>query len=139
MKKLLITVNGNQYNVEVEVLEDDENTDNILTGIPPATMPDELASLRNQLVSSELNNHRIPHTKQIRQGDPHKLTSPLNGTILQILVEVGTHVKENDPVLTLEAMKMKTNIYSPFTAVVKSIDVKIGDTVEQGHVLLQFE
>jgi biotin carboxyl carrier protein len=50
-------------------------------------------------------------------------------------VKPGTAVKENDQVLTLEAMKMNTVIYAPAAGTVTSFCVAPGDTVAENQPL----
>ena len=51
----------------------------------------------------------------------------------------GQQIQANDPVLVLEAMKMETNITSPVAGKVKSINAGVGDGVQVGQVLVEFE
>ncbi len=62
--------------------------------------------------------------------------SPLPGVILNLMVEVGQQVKVGQRLLILEAMKMENNIDSDREGVVKSIEVRKGDSVLEGDVLL---
>ena len=41
--------------------------------------------------------------------------------------------------LVLEAMKMETDITAPVAGTIKSITVKVGDSVQGGQVLAEFE
>ncbi|KPM31669.1 Biotin carboxyl carrier protein of methylmalonyl-CoA decarboxylase [Croceitalea dokdonensis DOKDO 023] len=67
------------------------------------------------------------------------IDAPMPGLILEVLVKVGQEVKENDPLLILEAMKMENVINSPRDGVIQSISVNQGDTVEKNHTLITFE
>ena len=67
------------------------------------------------------------------------IKAPMPGLILEINVEVGTDVKENDPLLILEAMKMENVINSPRDGVIKSISVAQGETVDKNSLLIEFE
>lgn len=67
------------------------------------------------------------------------VTAPINGIALEIPVRVGQPVQENDVLVVVEAMKMRTNIAAPSAGVVAAIEVKVGDRVETGQVLLRFE
>jgi len=67
------------------------------------------------------------------------IDAPMPGLILEVSVEKGQEVKENDPLLILEAMKMENVIHSPRDGVIKSITVKKGNTVEKNHTLITFE
>jgi biotin carboxyl carrier protein len=65
--------------------------------------------------------------------------APMPGLILEINVRVGQAVKEGDPLLILEAMKMENVITSPRDGIVKSVSVEKGGTVEKKQLLIEFE
>jgi len=67
------------------------------------------------------------------------IKAPMPGLILEISVSEGYEVKENDPLLILEAMKMENVINSPRDGVIKSISVKQGETVDKNSLLIAFE
>lgn len=73
-------------------------------------------------------------TKQV-----NAIKAPMPGLILEINVVVGQTVKENDPLLILEAMKMENSFLSPRDGVIKSIAVSKGDAVDKGQLLIEFE
>ena len=54
----------------------------------------------------------------------------------KIAVKVGDKVEKNQTLLTIEAMKMETAITARMDGVVESIEVKEGDTVKGGQLLL---
>lgn len=130
MKKMMITVNGKRYEVDVEIVQDDEATDYMAMGRPaPRTMDSYVSPVTAPL----------PPKMKPTVAEKKTLTSPVNGVVLEIPVKEGQSVKENDILFVLEAMKMKTNISSPQTGKVKSIKVKVSDKVEAGQVMLTFE
>ena len=67
------------------------------------------------------------------------IKAPMPGLILEINVNKGQEVKENDTLLILEAMKMENVINSPRDGVIKSISVKQGETVDKNSLLITFE
>lgn len=67
------------------------------------------------------------------------IKAPMPGLILEINVEVGQEVKENDPLLILEAMKMENSFLSPRNGIIKSIAVQKGNAVDKGQLLIEFE
>ena len=67
------------------------------------------------------------------------IKAPMPGLILEINVVVGQAVKENDPLLILEAMKMENSFLSPRDGVIKSIAASTGDAVDKGQLLIEFE
>ena len=68
-----------------------------------------------------------------------ELRAPMVGRIIEVLVEAGAAVAEEDEVLVLESMKMQIPITAPRAATVREIRVKPGDTVQEGDVLLVIE
>lgn len=68
-----------------------------------------------------------------------KLCSFIPGTILKILVKKGQKVEMGEPMLILEAMKMKNEILADRDVVIKDIHVKVGDKIPNRHLMLEFE
>jgi acetyl-CoA carboxylase biotin carboxyl carrier protein len=68
-----------------------------------------------------------------------EITAPLAGKVLQLNLETGAKVEEDDEALIIEAMKMETPIYAPCNGTVKEVKVKEGDTVEEDDVLAIIE
>jgi biotin carboxyl carrier protein len=62
--------------------------------------------------------------------------APLAGTVQSVDVAVGQVVKAGDKIVTIEAMKMKTEVRSHGEGKVVSIAVKPGESVDTGAVLL---
>ncbi|WP_108803857.1 acetyl-CoA carboxylase biotin carboxyl carrier protein subunit [Aquimarina sp. Aq107] len=69
----------------------------------------------------------------------NSIKSPMPGLIIDIQVEIGQTVKEDDYLLVLEAMKMENIITSPREGTIKSIAVSKGDAVDKGKLLIEFE
>lgn len=69
----------------------------------------------------------------------NEVKSPMPGLILEINVEEGQEVKENETILVLEAMKMENSITSPRDGKIKTIAIKKGEAVEKGVLLIEFE
>jgi acetyl-CoA carboxylase biotin carboxyl carrier protein len=67
-----------------------------------------------------------------------KLESPIAGKILEINVEVGQAVTEDDELIIVEAMKMENPVFGE-DGTIKEILVKVGDRVEEGDALLVIE
>ncbi|MBI4290449.1 MAG: acetyl-CoA carboxylase biotin carboxyl carrier protein subunit [Betaproteobacteria bacterium] len=68
-----------------------------------------------------------------------QVLAPLAGKILQVLVEVGAKVEEDDELIVIEALKMENTVYAPSAGTVKEIKVKKGDSVADEAVLLVIE
>jgi pyruvate carboxylase subunit B len=65
-----------------------------------------------------------------------KITASLPGSVFKVVANVGDSIKEGDVLIILEAMKMEIEIVAPKDGVVASIDVKEGQTVENGQLLI---
>ena len=63
------------------------------------------------------------------------VNAPMPGNILKVNVKAGQSVKKGDVLMILEAMKMENEIMAPADAVVSSVSVSAGSTVEAGAVL----
>ena len=72
----------------------------------------------------------------IASGDGKPVTAALPGVVLKVLVSAGDQVSEGDVLLVVEAMKMETEIKSPFSGTVNSVDVELGSKVKTGDVLV---
>ena len=76
------------------------------------------------------------------ESDPSKFTAkekvaaPLSGTIWKVLVSPNQSINEGDTLLILEAMKMETEVKATSAGTVISVDVKEGDSVTVGQLLL---
>ncbi|MCF8025254.1 MAG: acetyl-CoA carboxylase biotin carboxyl carrier protein subunit [Desulfobacteraceae bacterium] len=68
-----------------------------------------------------------------------EIKAPLAGKVINVLVETGDTVEEDDEVVILEAMKMETSVYASGNGTVKEVKVKPGDEVEEDTVLLTME
>ena len=62
-----------------------------------------------------------------------------NVPVIEVLVEAGQSIAENQPVAVVETDKATIEIPSPRAGIVRSIDIKAGDQVSQGDVLLTLE
>jgi len=69
-------------------------------------------------------------------GNAEDVSAPLSGNIWKVLVSLNQQVNEGDTLVILEAMKMETEIKAGHSGVVANINVKEGDSVAVGQVLL---
>ncbi len=71
-------------------------------------------------------------------GAEHRLTSPMPGKVVALLVRPGERVKAAAPLLILEAMKMETTIRAPADGLVRSFPHAVGELVGEEAVLVDF-
>jgi biotin carboxyl carrier protein len=68
-----------------------------------------------------------------------EINAPMAGKVIDILVEIGQEVSEDEPTVMLEAMKVEMPIAAPEEGTVTVIHVQPGDTVEAEALLMELE
>ena len=119
MKNRKITVNGVVYDVQVEEVEGSAASAPAAAAAPAAPKAAPAAA---------------PKAAAAAEGEPVK--SPMPGTILNVPVKAGQAVKSGDVLVVLEAMKMENEIKAGRDAVVASVAVTKGESVDTGAVLV---
>jgi len=56
--------------------------------------------------------------------------------VIEVLVSVGQSISKNDPLITIESDKSSVEIPSTFEGKIKSVNIKIGDKVSEGDLIL---
>jgi 3-methylcrotonyl-CoA carboxylase alpha subunit len=72
------------------------------------------------------------------EPDNNSLVAPMNGTMVALLVEAGSHVSKGDQLLVMEAMKMEHSVCAPASGVVTRFYYHPGELVDGGAQLLEF-
>ncbi len=67
-----------------------------------------------------------------------RLTAPMPGKVVAVLVEAGREVKKGEPLVIMEAMKMEHTIAAPADGLVEEVLYAVGDQVADGAPLLAF-
>ena len=74
-------------------------------------------------------------TRAVDNHGPKKLTAPMPGKVVRILLTQGTEVEAGAGVLVVEAMKMQNEVKSPKKGTIQKILVSEGTAVNAGDVL----
>ena len=120
MRKFIITIGGNSYEVEIEEV-----------GAAPAAAP--VAAPAPAPAPAPAAPAPAPAAAP---AGATNITAPMPGSIVKIPVTVGQSVNEGDVVCILEAMKMENEIMAPCAGKVASINTSVGATVNTGDVLV---
>ena len=110
MKAYKVNVNGNVYEITLEIIDKDE-----IKAAPAASAPTVSAPAATNGAT--------------------QITAPMPGTMLKVNVSNGQAVKKGDVLMVLEAMKMENEIMAPSDGTVSSLNVQAGASVETGTVL----
>ncbi|KAA1244015.1 acetyl-CoA carboxylase biotin carboxyl carrier protein subunit [Aquimarina sp. RZ0] len=149
--------------IKIDINEEDVNKLDILsTSLSKYHILDNNKSFHTEIISSNFNDKSYTvkvnsnvYDVTIANGLDQMITdmgfsigvskqvniikSPMPGLIIDIQVEVGQSVKQDDYLLILEAMKMENIITSPREGIIKSINVVTGEAVDKGRLLIEFE
>ncbi|MGC8642052.1 MAG: biotin/lipoyl-containing protein [Isosphaeraceae bacterium] len=129
--KLKITVDGNLYEVDVEVFEPEQPQPGFYPPPDQARLPVSSPVVAPPIPAPNVGAPVADESKVCR--------SPFAGTVSKISAQAGQTIQVNDVLLVLEAMKMETVITAPIAGKVAKINVNVGDAVQQGQVLIEFE
>jgi len=134
MRKFLINVNGNQYEVEVEEITSSEtSTKPQVEYSQPAPKAERPAPQPKQEAKAE-----APKKVEAKAGQ-EVVKAPMPGTILSINVKEGDNVKKGQILLILEAMKMENEIVSPRDGKIAKVVVSKGSSVNTGDDMVIIE
>ncbi len=67
------------------------------------------------------------------------IEAPMPGKILDIMVEEKGEIKEGEPLVILEAMKMQNEIVSNVSGVIKKINIKTNENVMKDDIMIEIE
>ena len=118
MKSYTITVNGTAYSVTVE-----EGA-----GVPSA------APVAAAPVAAPAAPSAAPAPAAGAAGGI-EITASVPGKVFKVEASVGQAVKAGDNVVILESMKMEIPVVAPEDGTIASINVAVGDAVENGDIL----
>ena len=72
-------------------------------------------------------------------GGSGEVRTPMQGTVVKVLVDVGDTVEAGQPVVVLEAMKMENNLLAGCSGTVSEVRVAAGDLVGGGDLVVMIE
>ena len=75
-------------------------------------------------------------TKRSVTTGPQKLSAPMPGKIVKVMIAPEQMVQEGQPLLIMEAMKMQNELKAPRSGSVKQLSVREGDTVSSQQTLV---
>ncbi len=139
--KYTATLNGKQYEVELERMDDyapiPRYGEAPAAPAAPITAP---AAAPAPVAPAPAPAAPAPAPAPVPAAAPSSgsttIEAPMPGKILNVKVSAGQAVKFGEVVIIMEAMKMETEIVAPADGTVAQILVKAGDAVDTGAALV---
>ena len=127
LRKFKIAIDGKEYLVEMEEIGGVQQPVQAPVAAAPAAPAAPVAAPAEQAA---------PAAAPVSAASGDAMTSPMPGTILRVLVNIGDEVKENQPLMILEAMKMENEVVANHAGKVAGIHVNQGQVVNAGDALI---
>ncbi len=145
MKRYKFSINGSRFDVNIKSLS-------INTAVVNCNGQDyEIDILDTDKDKASPKLKTTEEKEQITQISPtpakskkksvgsKSIKAPIPGVIIKVLAKKGDEVKNGDLVAVMEAMKMENDILATRKGKIKSINVKEGDSVLEGGVIMELE
>ena len=143
MKEFKYTINGKEYQVEIESVNEDTNIASLKVngeayevGMEKTVEDEKKKVVLGKPAQEDADKEAAPVTNV---NTANAVKAPLPGTIIGISVKVGEEVQAGDTVVVLEAMKMANNIEAEKSGKVTAICVKVGQSVMEDDALVVIE
>ncbi|TNV70205.1 acetyl-CoA carboxylase biotin carboxyl carrier protein subunit [Trichococcus shcherbakoviae] len=127
LRKFKIAIDGKEYLVEMEEIGGVQQ---------PVQAPVAAAPAAPVAAPAAPAVPAVPAAAPVSAASGDAMTSPMPGTILRLLVNIGDEVKENQPLMILEAMKMENEVVANHAGKVAGIHVNQGQVVNAGDALI---
>jgi len=127
LRKFKIAIDGKEYLVEMEEIGGVQQ--------PVQAAPVAAAPVAAPVAAPAEQAAPAP-AAPVSAASGDAMTAPMPGTILKVLVNIGDEVKENQPLMILEAMKMENEVVANHAGKVAGIHVNQGQVVNAGDALI---
>lgn len=134
MKTYIYNINGTDYNVSVDGIENNVATVTVNGETYKVNLPAEKKSAARPVVKPVAAAAAAAPTAK-----KYTVKAPLPGVILDITVKPGDEVKRGDTVAILDAMKMENNITTDRAGKIAEVCITPGISVMEGTDLVIFE
>lgn len=132
MEKYYVEINNEEY--EVIVRKESKSKSSSVTNAQNNN-PDIKSNIADPESLENKNTSNGQNENAVEEGDYEPVTSPMSGTILSLNVSEGDIVTKDQVVITIEAMKMETEIVAPVKGEIVNMIGKVGNNCKQGETL----
>ncbi|MFA5499115.1 MAG: biotin/lipoyl-containing protein [Candidatus Cloacimonadia bacterium] len=135
MKKYKMMINGEKYEAKILSYKGYEAKVNV-NGIDYfIEIEKDEGSPTQQVIQTSKACVTQEKISSIKSGNSGKVMAPIPGIVIDVYKKVGDRVETGDVILSLEAMKMESEMTASASGVIKSIEVNKGDSVLEGDLL----
>ena len=141
MKEFKYKINGNEYAVKLNKLEEKEAEVEVNGTTYQVELLTEKKEPPRPVVKRVTPVASAPKASAPSAGGGSKggIKAPLPGVILDVVVQVGDVVKRGQKVAVLEAMKMENPVKAHKSGVVTGLSAAAGEGVTKGSVLMEIK
>lgn len=138
-QRLQIKIRDRWYNVDVEDLH--SGTGIVFVDGEPVEVHIENPSVATQDIQNVDSSRTVlPTVDEVRSARAIKtFNSPMPGTVVSVIVDVGDQLVTGDEVCVLESMKMQQTLRADWSGIVKTVHVQSGQQVIGGDPLIELE
>jgi len=136
VKTFKVTVDGQDYTVQVEELTDKSPLDKVSQSGSSKPVTTEVETKQTKTAAPVPVTEKPQKAPQPAAGGGMSIKAPMPGSVIEVKVKEGDAVKDGDVLLILEAMKMENELTASQAGTVAQILVKKGDTVNSGDPLI---
>jgi len=136
VKRYRVAIGAKSYNVEVG----DSQESPLTIIVDGETFSVDMQPAEKAGASPAGSDHTpVSGAEAAAEAGSSQVTAPMPGTILDIAVQAGDLVQQDEVLCALEAMKMKSPIRSFRAGTVRQVQVHDGQTVDHGDLLFVVE
>ena len=138
-----VTVHGESYHIRVTGVG--HKADDLrpyfvsVDGVPEEILVEALAETVPTEAGMVDTKRASKGSKRPKASKEGHVTSSMPGTVVDVVVKVGSRVKAGDAVLVIEAMKMENEVPAPVAGTIKAVNVAKGDSVNPDEALVEIE
>lgn len=135
MEKYFVEINNNEYEVLVRTEEEVNNGDSGMRANPSIKQDKNIGSNKIENNNSKADKSDNAEIELDDNAGEVPVESPMTGSILSIGISEGDKVNKDEVLMTIEAMKMETEIVAPAAGTVSKIIAREGNKCKQGEKL----
>jgi biotin carboxyl carrier protein len=138
MRSFKFNIKGQEYDVEIKNLDNKMAEVEVNGTLYQVELKQETRQSKTPiLVRPEPAIPKSAHKFKKKISGAYEVKTPLPGNIMHVFVKENEEVKKGDKLAMYEAMKMENTIYAEKDGIVTKIQVKPGDSILEGDVLME--